>query len=259
MLGAVLFLPFAKQIVALMHKLIQDDKNAVPSGYTLEFNERMAAESPEGCVFRVQKEMASFADVVVEMFDSLQDGLKKPDKSFVEQHFARIEQLENYTDQMQDEIIHYLVRCTHLHLSDQSKDNVSMMMQLAGEMESMADGCLNIANQIKKAVERNMEFPREDFDRLLPYFELARQFLYFIQKNIVNMQSLTADQFHYASELEQQIDDERRKLRHLARDRMEGGGDVRTELLYMDIVRQIEKFSDRCFDVAGELGRRGSR
>ena len=254
--GAVLFLPFTRQIVWLMHRLIKDDGKAVPADYRLEFNERMAAESPEGCVFRVQKEMASFADVVVEMFDSLQDGLRKPDASFVEKHFARIERLENYTDQMQDEIIHYLVRCTHLHLSDQSKDNVSMMMQLAGEMESMADGCLNIANQIKKAVERNMEFPREDFDRLLPYFELARQFLYFIQKNIANMQSLSADQFQYASELEQQIDDERRKLRHLARDRMETGGDVRTELLYMDIVRQIEKFSDRCFDVAGELGKK---
>lgn len=254
--GAVLFLPFTKQIVWLMHKLVKDDADSIPADYHLEFNERMAVESPEGCVFRVQKEMASFADVVVEMFDSLQEGLQQPDQRFIEGKFSRIVQLENYTDQMQDGILYYLVRCTHLHLSDESKDNVSMMMQLAGELESMADGCLNIANQIKKAVERNMEFPREDFDRLLPYFELARQFLYFIQKNIANMQSLNADQFQYASDLEQQIDDERRKLRHLARDRMETGGDVRTELLYMDIVRQIEKFSDRCFDVAGELGKK---
>ncbi|MDE6737357.1 MAG: Na/Pi cotransporter family protein, partial [Treponemataceae bacterium] len=153
-------------------------------------------------------------------------------------------------------ILHYLVRCTHLHLSDESKDNVSLMMQLAGEMESMADGCLNIANQIKKSVDRNMTFPAEDVDRLLPYFELARQFLYFIQKNIANMQSLSAEQFQFASDLEQQIDDERRNLRRVARDRLENGGDVRSELLYIDMVRQIEKFGDRCFDVASELGKK---
>ena len=254
--GAVIFLPFVKQIVWLMNKMIKDDPNGIPVDYKLEFNERMAAESPEGCVFRVQKEMAAFADVVVEMFDSLQEGLRSPSKDFVENQFPRIEQLENYTDQMQDQIVHYLVRCTHLHLSDESKDNVSLMMQIAGEMESMADGCLNIANQIKKAFERNMNFPEEDVDRLLPYFELARQFLYFIQKNIANMQTLTAEQFAFASELEQEIDEERRALRRLGRDRMEKGGDVRTELLYIDMVRQIEKFGDRCFDVASELGKK---
>lgn len=254
--GSVLFLPFTKQIEWLMRKLIKDDANAIPTEYHLEFNERMAAESPEGCVFRVQREIAAFSDVVVEMFDSLQEGLRAPSKEFVEHQYPKIEQRERYTDQMQDEILHYLVRCTHLHLSDESKDNVSLMMQLAGEMESMADGCLNIANQIKKSVDRNMTFPAEDVDRLLPYFELARQFLYFIQKNIANMQSLSAEQFQFASDLEQQIDDERRNLRRVARDRMENGGDVRSELLYIDMVRQIEKFGDRCFDVASELGKK---
>ena len=254
--GAVIFLPFTKQIVWLMNKMIKDNPGDVPTEYHLEFNERMAAESPEGCVFRVQKEMAAFADVVVEMFDSLQEGLSSPSREFVENQFPRIEQMENYTDQMQDEILHYLIRCTHLHLSNESKDNVSLMMQIAGEMESMADGCLNIANQIKKAFEREMNFPAEDFDRLLPYFELARQFLYFIQKNIANMQTLTAEQFQFASDLEQQIDDERRNLRKIARDRLENGGDVRSELLYIDMVRQIEKIGDRCFDVAGELGKK---
>lgn len=253
--GAVLFLPFTKQIEWLMRRLIKDDENAIPTEYHLEFNERMAAESPEGCVFRVQREIAVFSDVVVEMFDSLQEGLRAP-SDFVENHFPKIEQLEHYTDKMQDEILHYLVRCTHLHLSDESKDNVSLMMQIAGEMESMADGCMNIANQIKKSVDRSMTFPEEDVDRLLPYFELARQFLYFIRKNIANMQTLSAEQFQFASDLEQQIDDERRNLRRVARDRLENGGDVRSELLYIDIVRQIEKVGDRCFDVASELGRK---
>ena len=127
------------------------------------------------------------------------------------------------------------------------------MMQLISEMEAMADGCLNIAYQLKKAIEKEMKFNKEDFDRLLPYFELARQLMFFIYKNVSKIQRLTPEQFQFASELEQQIDDERIALRKLARSRLETGGDVRSELLYMDIIRQIEKIGDRCFDAAGDL------
>ena len=138
-------------------------------------------------------------------------------------------------------------------LSDEAKDNAALMMQLIAEMEAMADGCLNIAYQLKKAIEKEMTFDKEDFDRLLPYFELARQLMYFIYKNVAKIQRLTPDEFQFASELEQQIDDERIALKKLARSRLESGRNVRSELLYMDIIRQIEKIGDRCFDAAGEL------
>ncbi|MCR4823193.1 MAG: Na/Pi cotransporter family protein, partial [Treponema sp.] len=71
--------------------------------------------------------------------------------------------------------------------------------------------------------------------------------------NITKIQRLTPEQFEFASELEQQIDDERTALRKIARGRLESGSDVRSELLYIDIIRQIEKIGDRCFDVAGDL------
>jgi len=258
-LGAVIFLPFTKQIVWCMNKMVKSDEDEAPMLYHLEFSEKMASESPEACVFRAQKEIKEFSDVVVRMFDELQEGLAKRDEVFLEEKYPLIEQLEDYTDQMQDQLVTYLVRCTHLHLSDESKDNVSLMMQLAGEMESMADSCLSLANQIKKSVERKISFNEEELRRLLPYFELARQLLYFIHKNVSNMQTLTREQFEFASELEQQIDDERKALKHVARDRIEQGHDVRTELLYIDIVRQIEKIGDRCFDVAGELGKKVRR
>ena len=127
------------------------------------------------------------------------------------------------------------------------------MLRLVGEMESMSDGCLSISIQIKKALEKKVQFKQEDFDRLIPYFELGRQLLYFIHKNVAKIQKLTPEEFEFASELEQQIDNERNELRRIARKRLESGENVRAELYYMDIIRQIEKIGDRCFDVAGDL------
>jgi len=252
-MGTVIFIPFVNQISKFVSILIKDDKIPENTVYKLEFNERMAIESPEGCVFRAQNEVKIFSDKVAQMFDELQTGFSDFKPDFAENGYKIIVNLEDYCDQMNEQITQYLVRCTHLHLSNEAKDNAALMMQLIAEMEAMADGCLNIAYQLKKAIEKEMVFDQEDFDRLLPYFELARQLMYFIYKNVAQIQRLTPEQFQFASELEQQIDDERIALKKLARHRLESGSNVRSELLYMDIIRQIEKIGDRCFDAAGEL------
>ena len=252
-IGTVIFIPFVNQISKFVGILIKDDKEGEANIYKLEFNERMAIESPEGCVFRAQNEVKVFSDKVAQMFDELQHGFSNFNSDFVSDGYESIVAHEDYCDQMNEQLTQYLVRCTHLHLSDEAKDNAALMMQLIAEMEAMADGCLNIAYQLKKAIEKEMTFNQEDFDRLLPYFELARQLMYFIYKNVAKIQRLTPEQFQFASELEQQIDDERKALKKIARSRLESGGDVRSELLYMDIIRQIEKIGDRCFDAAGDL------
>ncbi len=250
----IVFIPFTNQIAVVLRKIVPDDKPEDENQeYKLEFNNELAAKSPEGCVFRAQKEITAFSERVVEMYDELQMGLARFDATYLEEHHPRIMFLENYLDQMHEQLTAYLIKCQHLHLSDEAKDNIQLMLRLIGEMESMSDGCLSISIQIKKALEKNVKFKQEDFDRLIPYFELGRQLLYFIHKNVSTVQKLTPEQYQFASELEEQIDTERTELRRIARHRLEAGADVRTELYYMDIIRQIEKIGDRCFDAAGDL------
>lgn len=252
-IATIIFIPFVKQIANLTRKIIKEKEIEEVKVYHFEFNEKTAHDMPETCVIQAQKEIADFADIVVEMFDELQIGLKKIDKDFVAKGYTKIEQMEDYTDQMHVQIVHYLARCSTLNISEESQSNVSHMMQISAELESMADGCLSIAGQIKKAVEKEMPFRPEDLDRLLPYFELSRQLLQFIYKHVSKIQKLSKEQFDFAAELESQIDAERKSLKKVARKRLESGADVKAELLYLDIVRQIEKLGDRCFDMADGL------
>ena len=57
----------------------------------------------------------------------------------------------------------------------------------------------------------------------------------------------------FANEIESQIDKERKALKKIARTRLESGANVKAELLYIDLVRQIEKIGDRCFSIAEQL------
>ena len=96
-----------------------------------------------------------------------------------------------------------------------------------------------------------MEFKTEDMERLLPYIELVRQFLQFIRINI-NKQ-ITQEKLELAAELENGIDAFRKDLKKVARKRLEGGADVKAELLYIDMVRRIENIGDNCFSISESL------
>ena len=56
-----------------------------------------------------------------------------------------------------------------------------------------------------------------------------------------------------AQELEDQIDAYRKNLKKVARKRLEKGADVKSELLYIDFVRNIEKIGDRAFSISEAL------
>ena len=125
------------------------------------------------------------------------------------------------------------------------------MIQIVDELENMSDNCYTSIMLIIRSIEKKMEFKTEDMERLLPYIELVRQFLQFIRINI-NKQ-LTQEKLELAAELENGIDAFRKDLKKVARKRLEGGADVKAELLYIDMVRRIENIGDNCFSISESL------
>ena len=96
-----------------------------------------------------------------------------------------------------------------------------------------------------------MNFAQEDLDRIDPYMDLINNFIQFIRQNI--NKHLTAQQLQEAENLENQIDMFRKNLKKVARKRLEHGSDVKSELLYIDLVRHLEKLGDRAFTISEAL------
>lgn len=249
--GTAIFTPFINQIGKLTERLIKSDEKALPTMYKFEFPEKAANESPAIPVISAQNEVGRMADVAVQMFDRLQYGFMDRSGRFVADHFDNLVHEEDYLDQMQEQLTKYLLRCEQMNIDDKTRSNINVMIAITSELESMSDDCLSIGVYIKRMTEKQYFFPKEDFDRLLPYLELARELLQFIYKNI--NKELTHDQLEFANEIESQIDKERKALKKIARTRLESGANVKAELLYIDLVRQIEKIGDRCFSIAEQL------
>ena len=249
---ALLCLPITKQIAHLVEKLVKAKPDETPDVYKLEFNETGGKENAASYIIRVEKEISDMTVLVTKMFERIQGGFADRTDSFIADNLPVIEKQEDYADQMKEQITKYLINCSRLPLSEGQANSLSVMQQIVDDLEEMTDDCFNVGITLKKSIDKNMKFSKEDMDRLGPYIDLARQFMYFIRDNI--NKHLDSEKLLIAKEIENQIDVFRHNLKKVARKRLEAGADVKSELLYIDLVRQIEKFGDRAYSIANALG-----
>ena len=250
-LSTIIFLPLQNPIVKLTQLIIKDDKETESKTFKLEFTEFLGKESAPTHIIQAEKAIADMTDVVSDMFDKIQIGVTKRNVEFIERYKQERVDSENYVDQMHEQITHYLIKCQSLHITEKQLNHISGMIQIVDELENMSDSCYATLMLIYRSIEKKMKFLQEDMERLLPYLELVRQFLQFIRRNINNQ--ITPEKLELARELEDGIDAFRKDLKKVARKRLEGGADVKSELLYIDVIRRIENIGDNCFNISENL------
>lgn len=250
-INTLIFLPFAGQIAALAERIIRPKDDEASEVYRLDFVETGAKENAAAYIIRAEKEIEDMTGVVIHMFDRIAKGFSQRSMEFVETQMGHLTQEEDYADQMQEQLTNYLVRCSQLPMSDKLKNNVSVMLRIVDDLENMTDDCYTMGLLLQRSIEKEMIFAEEDMERLHPYIDLAHRFLDFIRDNI--NQHLNEEQLSVAQVLEDQIDLMRKNLKKLARKRLESGANVKAELLYIDLVRNIEKIGDRAFSISEAL------
>lgn len=249
-LSTVILLPMQSVLVNLSRVLIKDDAQADSKKYRLDFTAG-PKDSVTTHIIQAEKAIADMTDVVTDMFDKIQIGVTKRNEEYIEKYKQNMIETEDYVDQMHEQVTHYLVKTQTLASTEKQLNHISNMIQIVDELENMSDNCFTTIMLVIKSIERKMEFQIEDMERLLPYIELVRQFLQFIQRNI-NTQ-LSEEKLEMATELEDGIDAFRKDLKKVARKRLEGGANVKAELLYIDVVRRIENIGDNCFSISESL------
>lgn len=250
-INTMIFLPFAGQIAALAERIIKPKDDETSEVYKLDFVETGAKENAAAYIIRAEKEIEDMTGVVIRMFDRIAKGFSQRSMEFVETQMEPLTQEEDYADQMQEQLTNYLVRCSQLPMSDKLKNNVSVMLRIVDDLENMTDDCYTMGLLLQRSIEKEMIFAEEDMVRLHPYIDLAHRFLDFIRVNI--NQHLNEEQLSVAQVLEDQIDLMRKNLKKLARKRLESGANVKAELLYIDLVRNVEKIGDRAFSISEAL------
>jgi phosphate:Na+ symporter len=256
-LGAMLFIPFVGQFAALVSFIIKDSKDeAVPDHYRLVFRSASIQDTPELNIIRAEKEIRDMAAVASSMYavvsGALRDLLEAPDKEgMVNALVQEMKQKEAYADEMREALTAFLIECTREQLNQRSQRRLSLLLRIIADLEDMTDGCFSISLLLERSVRKSHIFKGKEIKALAPYAGMVGEFLNLVGDRLGR--GLSAEEAAWAKDLEEKIDTSRNKLRKLGRKRIEAGKDVKTELLFIDLVRRIEKLGDYCYDIAESL------
>ena len=250
-INTLLFLPFVSQMAHLTEILIKPKKDETPDVYRIEMPHSSRVENASAALVIAEKEISDMTEIVSRMFTQIRKAFGSNSFNFTSSDKENLATLEDYADQMQEELAKYLVACKDLPVTEDQQNNISQMINIIDELESMTDDCYSVALLLNRSIEKNMVFPQEDLERLDPYVSLIEQFVEFIRAHI--NQHLNSAQLEEAKNLEDQIDFLRKNLKKVARKRLESGADVKSELLYIDLARHLEKIGDRAFSISEAL------
>ena len=255
-INAILFLPFVKYLAALVSFIIKDKKGevSVSEHYRLEYRSGTMQDTPELNILRAEKEIQDMAGLASDMYGKFSAALNSMQETPLSEDaadtlIADLKDKENFADEMREALTAFLIECTREHLGRHSERRVSRLIRIVAELEDMTDDCYSISLLLERSVRKNHVFKSKEIAALIPYVALVTEFLNFIG-GLQLGRVLSKEQSAWARDLENGIDKSRNKLRKLGRKRIEAGKDVKTELLFFDLVRRIEKLGDYCFEIA---------
>jgi len=254
-INTIIFLPFVKQYAKLISILIPDRKQEEKSGhYKFAYLSAGNTDSPELNILRAEKEISNMAGIVSFMYSrfcTVLRSLREVNNNDKESTVALCEELlkkEEYIDEMREILSGFLIECSRIKLNPKTEARISYLLQVIVALESMSDECYGVSRLLEKSVGKNCIFKDKELDELIPYVGQVEEFLSLLEDHLGHTPS--PEQKQRAVELENQIDKDRKKLQKLGRKRIEAGGNVKAELLFIDLVRRIERLGDYCFEIS---------
>jgi phosphate:Na+ symporter len=259
-LNTILFFPFVNPFARLVSALIKTDSRNTPETYKLEYQEASIQDTPEFNILRAEKEIRDMADLAQAMYGTFSaafgamendaaSGAGKAGKAG--KALEELKAKEEYADAMREELSRFLIECTRHQLNQDSERKVSQFLRIIVDLEDMTDDCYSLMIILERSVRKDQIFKHKEREALAPFILQVENFLAFVREQLGR--PLSSDQASLAADMEASIDKARKKLRKMGRKRLEAGKNVKVELLFIDMVRRLEKLGDYCYNIIEAL------
>lgn len=251
LINTIVFIGFIPQFGKLIETIFKPKESDKAYGkYELQYLTATIQDTAEINILTAKKELSEMTDIVSSMFNTFENVFMHPDKKMKDE-VNEVKTKEEYTDQMYEEISKFLIECSRESLNEVSAINVSAMLQIVNELESVGDSCFNLIVLAERRYKKKFVIPPEAITDLAPYIKSIKKFIEFTKDHL--NEHLSKEEFLIALNLEKDIDKKRSNLKKFAQKRLIAGSDVKGELLYIDMVGQLEHIGDYLYNVAQML------
>lgn len=254
--STLIFLPFVNQIAMLVSKLIKEPKSQVEKEYKLPLIITQNRYTIDSYILQIEKEIALMSAKTMTMLDEIYTALKGFDLNSIEKISSQVLEQEDYIDQMNEAISDFLMNCYQMNdVSEHNKAKISKLIQITAEIEDLSDECASIIHVLQKYILTSDQKKSSSYEKLLPFVDQVKDFFDYISQHLSFGLSytLSSEEKRLSAKMEESIDTTKKQLKKLARQRIENGKDVKSELHYIDLVRHIERAGDNVYKIAQTL------
>lgn len=248
--NTLVLIGFIAQLEKLVTTLVKPKEEEKMERYELTYFSTPIQDVAEINILEARKEVSKMAGIIEEMFSQFLTVFHNPGKDLHDE-VQQLGKMEDYTDQMQEQISQFLVECTHEELNETSARNVNSMIRIVHELERIADDCYTLILLCQRRYHKKITFHEKAVEDIEPYATLVQEFVRFNKAHL--NEYLSEDELTRAYTMETQIDEYRKKLKKAAQTRLQEGSEVKGELLYIDMLSHIERIGDYCLNISQAL------
>jgi len=205
-------------------------------------------------LLQAQKEIQVYSERAERMFGfvkELYDETKEED--FVKK-FSRIEKYEGISDRMEVEIAKYLTQVGKGRLSEEGKRELQTMLRVVSEIESVADGCYNLARTILRKRNDKSVYTAEMDENINRMLSMVENSITHMKKLLNSKLPISNEDYIQAKYLEDEINNFRNDLKLQNIDNVkEQKYDYQASVTYMDMIAECEKMGDYIINIAQAL------
>lgn len=240
---------FVNVYVFIVTRVIKQ-KNNDDEEFQLKYISGGMLSTSELSLLQVKKEILVYAERTHRMFGMVRDLLHmKEGSEEYSKLYSRIEKYEQISDRMELEIANYLNKVADGRLSYEGKLQITAMLTMVTEIESIGDSCYHLARTLIRKQETKTQFTDEIVSNIDTIFKLVddaiNNMMQILPQNVLDDSDLNRT---YNKETE--INNFRNVLRITNIENVNAKKyEYQAGTFYMDLVEEAEKLADYVINV----------
>lgn len=219
--------------------------------FSLKFIGRGMLKASELDITQAQKEIAVYGDRVARMLhmarEMIHTDIKDPK---YRELYSRVEKYEDISDRMEIEIGKFLNHVAEGRLSPEGKMRVAGMLRVISEIESIADGCFNIAKTLARRDRNHVKLDHNVIKEIDEMYDLVDGAMNNMLELLHEMESPAGSLIVKAYNMEREINNFRNQVRDNNIDNINNHlYDYQEGIFFMDLISEAEKLGDYMLNV----------
>jgi phosphate:Na+ symporter len=246
--NALIFLPFTALYAKLIRAIIPGEDRVYETGP--KYVDYGLLRVPSVAIDQTIKEIGRMLEITREMVGNAMSGLFNENSA----RLSEVEQQEELVDNLQLVVTEYVTELSQQELGVSESERIPMLLHSVNDVERIGDHAENLVGLANRRLERGLPFTEEALESLR---QLNFQIDEMIERTAQALQEDDHETAQAVIEQEEWLNEMTDKFQQDHMQRLEQGRcNVRSGLVFLDIINNFEKIGDHLTNIAeAVLGR----